>query len=264
MSELIVTRHERREIFEIILNRPDKRNAINWPMMQALDAAITVAETADGVRVILFRGEGAVFSAGVDLLGFQDMSEHFGENWRQDLFPLTAAFQAVANRLERCALPVIALVHNYCLGLAFELALACDFRIATNGTRLGLPETRLGIIPDVGGTTRLTRLVGQARAKELIMTGRQFDTDYAERWGIVNAVVSMDDLLTQGYALADELIQAAPLAVSYAKRVIDGIADIDRGLQLEAWAQSVLIRSQDFEQGAQAMMLKQAPIWMGK
>lgn len=264
MSELIVTRHERREIFEIILNRPDKRNAINWPMMQALDAAITAAETAEGVRVILFRGEGAVFSAGIDLLGFQNMAEHFGENWRQDLFPLTAAFQAIANRLERCSLPVIALVHNYCLGLAFELALACDFRIATNGTRLGLPETRLGIIPDVGGTTRLTRLVGQARAKELIMTGRQFEADYAERWGIVNAVVSMDDLLSQGYALADELILAAPLAVSYAKRVIDGIADIDRGLQLEAWAQSVLIRSQDFEQGAQAMMLKQAPLWTGK
>ena len=152
----------------------------------------------------------------------------------------------------------IALLHGYCLGLGFELALACDFRIAAEGTKIGLPESRLGIIPDVGGTTRLTRLVGPSRARELIMTGRNIDLNTAERWGIVNYVVAQGELDQSG-SLAGELAQAAPLAVSYAKRVIDGLVDVDRGLQMEAWAQSHLMRTQDFEIGAQAMFTKQPP-----
>lgn len=263
MSELVLTRHEGR-IFEIILNRPEKRNAINWPMMEALDAAVTAAENAADVRVIILRAEGPSFSAGIDLIGFPELSERFGEHWRENLFPLTSAYQAVLNKFERCSFPVIALLHGHCIGLGFELALACDLRIAAESTKLGLPEARLGLIPDVGGTTRLTRLVGPARAKELIMTGRQFDEDYAERWGIVNHVVPGNALLTSGQTLADELIQAAPLAVSYAKKVIDSLADIERGLQLEAWAQSVLMRSEDFQRGAQAAMLKQPPEWQGR
>jgi enoyl-CoA hydratase/carnithine racemase len=96
------------------------------------------------------------------------------------------------------------------------------------------------------------------------MTGRNIDLNTAERWGIVNYVVPQDELLAKGEALAAEIMQAAPLAVSYAKRVIDGISDIDRGLQLEAWAQSQLMRTQDFEIGAQAMLTKQTPEWQAK
>jgi len=158
----------------------------------------------------------------------------------------------------------IALLHGYCLGLGFELALACDFRIVAEGTKMGLPEARLGLIPDVGGTTRLTRLVGPARAKELIMTGRYIDLAGAERWGIVNDLVPESELLAKGESLVGELAQAAPLAVSYAKRVIDGLSDVDRGLQMEAWAQSHLMRTQDFEIGAQAMLTKQPPVWTGR
>lgn len=251
-------------IAEIVLHRPDKRNAINHAMMLGLGAAIDTVEKMPGVRVVLLRGEGACFSAGVDLFGFLSLNEHLGDNWRENLFPLTQMYQGILNKIERCTYPVIALLHRYCLGLGLELALACDLRIVTEGTKLGLPEARLGIIPDVGGTTRLTRLVGAARAKELIMTGRDFDAAYAERWGIVNQVVPEDQLAAAGQALADELITAAPLAVSYAKKVIDGIADIDRGLQLEAWAQSVLMRTDDFATGAQAMLARQKPDWKGK
>jgi enoyl-CoA hydratase/carnithine racemase len=213
---------------------------------------------------VLLRGEGTGFSAGIDLMGFSDLIERFGENWRDNLFPLTAAYQAVVNKFERCSLPVIALLHGYCLGLGFELALACDFRIAAEGTKIGLPETRLGIIPDVGGTTRLTRLIGTARAKELIMTGRNVDLNDAERWGLVNYLVPADQLMSKAESLAAEIAQSAPLAVSYAKRVINGISDLDRGLSLEAWAQSVLMRSEDFANGVQAMLLKQPVEWKGK
>jgi enoyl-CoA hydratase/carnithine racemase len=250
-------------LVEISLNRVEKRNALNWPMMLELEAAIDEASAVPGARAILIHGKGSGFSAGIDLMGFNEMVEVYGENWRDNLFPVTAGYQRIVNKFERSSVPTIALLHGYCLGLGFELALACDFRIIAEGTKLGLPETRIGLIPDVGGTTRLTRLVGPARAKELVMTGRNIDLDCAERWGIVNYVVPESDLLARGEALAAELAAAAPIAVSYAKRVIDGLADIDRGLQMEAWAQSHLMRTHDFEIGAQAMLTKQTPVWTG-
>ncbi len=263
MNALIQT-HHRDTVFEIILNRPEKRNAINWAMMTSLDEAFTEAEQAVGVRAVIIRGEGSGFSAGIDVTSFAESSAHFGENWRENLFPLTAAYQAVTNKIERCSLPTIALLHGYCLGLGFEIALACDFRIAAVGTKIGLPETRLGIIPDVGGTTRLTRLVGAARAKEYVMTGKNFDLEVAERWGLLNHVTAVDTLASTAESLVAELTQAAPLAVQYAKRVIDSMTDTERGLQLEGWAQSALIRTQDFEVGIEAMLTKQPPQWKGK
>jgi enoyl-CoA hydratase/carnithine racemase len=263
MSEFILTQ-QRDNLFEIILNRPEKRNAINWPMMTELESTITEAEKTSGLRAILVRGEGTGFSAGIDVTTFLGASERFGEGWRENLFPLTEAYQSILNRFERCSLPSIALLHGYCLGLGCELALACDFRFAAEGTKIGLAESRLGIIPDVGGTTRLTRLVGPARAKEYIMTGKNFDLIDAERWGVVNRVVPPEQLLTTGEALVTELMQAAPLAVSYTKRVIDGLTDLQRGFQLEGWAQSQLIRTEDFEIGVQAMLTKQQPAWKGR
>jgi len=263
MTDIVLTECNN-HVYEIILNRPEKRNAMNVEMMLALEEAIDAAEKRDDVRVILVRGHGPTFSAGIDLKGFEETADYFGATWRENLFPMTQRYQGILNKFERSSYPVIALLHNYCIGMAFELALACDFRIATEDAQMGLPETRLGLIPDVGGTTRLVRLVGQARAKELIMTGRQFGAGYAEQWGIINQMVAEDTLLERGHELAHELIQAAPLAVSYAKKVIDGIADIDRGLQLEAWAQSILMRTDDFEQGVQAMILKQPAQWNGK
>ncbi len=260
----LVFLQKRDQLAEIVLNRAEKRNALSWPMMLELEAAIDSVAQDSSVRAIVLRAEGTGFSAGIDLLGFPDIVAVYGENWRDNLFPVTAGYQRIVNKFERCSIPVIALLHGYCLGLGFELALACDFRIVAQGTKIGLPETKLGLIPDVGGTTRLTRLVGPGRAKELIMTGRNIDLDCAERWGIVNHVVAVDALLAKGQELAAELAQAAPLAVSYAKRVIDGLTDVDRGLQLEAWAQSHLMRTQDFEIGAQAMLTKQPPQWTGK
>ncbi|MEZ4667089.1 MAG: enoyl-CoA hydratase/isomerase family protein [Anaerolineae bacterium] len=263
MAELVQTQ-QRGHIFEIVLSRPEKRNAMNWQLMTELDAAIMQADRSSGLRAIIVRGEGSGFSAGIDVTTFVGAGEHFGENWRQNLFPLTAAYQGVLNRLERSPVPSIALLHGYCLGLGFELALACDFRIAAVGTRIASPEVRLGIIPDVGGTTRLTRLVGPGRSKEYIMTGKSFDLADAERWGVVNYVVPENDLMSKGDALVSELVQAAPLAVSYAKRVIDGLSDVERGLQLEGWAQNMLIQTEDFEIGAQAALTKQTPEWKGK
>lgn len=263
MSELVLTQ-QRDTIFEIILNRPDKRNAMNAELVAGLDTAVQTANRTPGIRAVIIRGEGKAFSAGIDVSTLLGLAQTYGPHWQQRMRSITDDFQAVFTRLERLELPTIALLHGYCLGLAMELALACDIRIAAEGTQMGLPETRLGIIPDVGGTTRLTRLVGAARAKELIFTGRHFDMAYAERWGIVNYVLPEDQLMAKAEALAAEINQAAPLAVGMAKRVIDGLSDIDRGLMLEGWAQSQLMSSEDFLEGAQSFMMKRPPQFKGK
>jgi 3-hydroxypropionyl-coenzyme A dehydratase len=160
--------------------------------------------------------------------------------------------------------PTIALLHGHCLGLAMELALACDIRIAAEGTKIGLPETRLGIIPDVGGTTRLTRLIGPGRAKEVIFSGGQMDAAQAAEWDIVNHVVPADQLLEKGEAVAGEILKAAPLAVRLAKQVIDGLVDLEKGLTLEGWAQSQLFKTEDFGEAVSSFMMKRPPNFKGK
>ncbi len=263
MNNLILT--ERQDtLFTITLNRPEKRNAISIPLFQALDAAVAEASRTPGLRAVLLRGAGKAFSSGIDVTALLTMAERYGPNWQQRMRQITDETQSVLTRLERLELPTIALLHGHCLGLALELALACDLRLAAEGCQLGLPETRLGIIPDVGGTTRLTRLIGPARAKELIFTGRSISAGQAAAWGIVNQVTPQDELRAQGEALAAEIAQAAPLAVGMAKRVIDGLADLDRGLQLEGWAQSQLFASEDFPRAVQAFLTRQAPDFEGR
>jgi enoyl-CoA hydratase/carnithine racemase len=263
MAELIIT-NIRDQVFEIVLNRPEKRNAISLDMLAELDQAVQTAARTDGLRAVLIRGEGRSFSAGIDVTMFMLLAQKYGEGWPQRMRTITHDFQSVLTRLERLELPTIALLHGHCLGLALELVLACDLRLAAEGTKLGLPETRLGIIPDVGGTTRLTRLIGPGRAKELILTGKTITADLAERWGVVNHVVPAAELAPAGEALINELKQAAPLAVGMAKRVIDGLDDLDRGLQIEAWAQSQLFQSEDFQIAVQAFMTGQKPEFKGK
>ena len=262
MSDLIVTRRDG-AVYEIVLNRPKQRNAINDEMMESLSSAIDDAESqfSDGLRVVVVRAAGRVFSSGIDLSQFHPLDAGLQHN----LFPFTARYQAILNKIERCSLPVICVMHGFCLGLALELALACDFRIAAARTKLGLPETRLGMIPDVGGTARLVKLIGPSRAKDLILTGRNIDLQQALDWGLVDAVFPKAEL-EQGVAnYVDSLCSAAPLAVSYAKRVINDIVDNPRGLNIEAWAQAQLFRSADFRNAVQAMLDKTYPIdWEGK
>ena len=262
MSDLILSRRAG-AVFEVTLNRPQERNAISDAMMSALSAAFDQAEREfnQGARVVVVRAAGRVFSAGIDLNQFATPEAGL----RKNLFPFTARYQAVFNQIERSSLPVICVMQGYCLGLALELALACDFRIAAERARLGLPEARLGIIPDVGGTTRLVKLIGPARAKELTLTGANIDASQALDWGLVNAVLPKAELERGLQEFVDALSASAPLAVSYGKRVINDIADNARGLQIEAWAQAQLFRSKDFRNAVQAMLGKTYPIdWEGE
>ena len=262
MSDLILARRAG-QVFQVTLNRSSERNAINDEMMRAISEAFDQAEHEfnAGARAVVLRGAGRVFSSGIDLGQFQRLDDDL----RANLFPFTARYQAIFNKIERCSLPVICVVQGYCLGLALELALACDFRIAAERAKFGLPEARLGIIPDVGGSARLVKLMGPSRAKDLILTGRAIDSSQALEWGLVNAVYPRAEL-DQGVAeFVEALSASAPLAVSYAKRVVNDIADSTRGQQIEAWAQAQLFRSEDFRNAIQAMIEKNYPIdWEGK
>lgn len=201
----------------LVLNRPEKRNAMNREMLLALRAALRDAAADPVVHCVLLRGEGPVFSAGADLAELALAAGGPGRPWRQ-------LFLDCANACEEMTKPVVCRLHGLCLGGALEVALACDLRIATSDTRLGLPEVRYGVIPDVGGSTRLPALVGVGRAKDLIMTARMIGAHEAEGIGLVNRVVAADQLERATQQLVDELLANSPVAVGRAKRVIDASA----------------------------------------
>lgn len=264
MSDQLIFTEHRGPLFEIVLDRAEKRNALNWEMLKRLPDAVAQARRAAGVRAIVVRGAGKGFSAGIDLNAFFELQALYGAHWRTHMRQVTEDFQAMLSSLAQIEIPTIAVLHGFVLGLGLEVALACDLRIAAEDTVLGLPETRLGLVPDVGGSTRLAQLVGLARAKELIFTGRQINADVAARWGLVNRVVPAGELTADVEALVHEIEQAAPLAVGMAKRLLNGMVDTSRGLALEGWAQSQLITTEDFSEGVQAMLQKRTANFRGK
>ncbi len=215
----LVLTEDRGAARHVVLNRPDKRNAMNQALLSELgDALQTAAEDAD-VHCVVLRGEGPVFSAGVDLAELMSMAGQ-----PEVLRPFREVFLRCANLCEQMPKPVVCQIHHTCVGGALEVALGCDLRIASDDARLGLPEVRFGIIPDVGGSTRLPAVVGLGRAKELIMTAATIDATEAHRIGLLNRVVPADELQAATQGLVDELLVNSPYAVGRSKRVLDASA----------------------------------------
>jgi enoyl-CoA hydratase/carnithine racemase len=215
----IVMTEDRGPVRHIVLNRPEKRNAMSQELLRALGAALREAAAEDAVHCVVLRGEGPVFSAGVDLV---ELAASSGTPGR--LRPFRETFLECANLCEAMAKPVVCQIHRTCVGGALEVALGCDLRIASNDAQMGLPEVKFGIIPDVGGSSRLPAVVGLGRAKELIMTARTIDAAEAERIGLVNRVVPAEELANATQALVEELLANSRIAVGRAKRVIDASA----------------------------------------
>jgi enoyl-CoA hydratase/carnithine racemase len=203
----------------VVLNRPEKRNAMNQELLLALGEALRAAAAAESIHCVVLRGEGPVFSAGVDLTELLSSTGTPGM-----LRPFRNVFLECANLAEAMAKPVICQIHRTCVGGALEVALGCDLRIASSDAQLGLPEVKFGIIPDVGGSTRLPAVVGLGRAKELIMTARMIGAEEAERIGLLNRVVAPEELDSATAALVDELLANSPIAVGRSKRVLDASA----------------------------------------
>ncbi|HMH47107.1 MAG TPA: enoyl-CoA hydratase/isomerase family protein [Solirubrobacteraceae bacterium] len=215
----IVVTEDRGSVRHVILNRPEKRNAMSQQLLRALADVLSEAAADSAVHCVVLRGEGPVFSAGVDL---GELAESAGQPG--NLRPFREVFLDCANLCEEMAKPVVCQIHRTCVGGALEVALGCDLRIASSDAQFALPEVRFGLIPDVGGSTRLPAVVGLGRAKELIMTGRSIDAAEAERIGLVNRVVAPEELEQATQALVDELLANSHVAVGRAKRVIDASA----------------------------------------
>jgi enoyl-CoA hydratase/carnithine racemase len=215
----IVATEDRGSVRHVILNRPEKRNAMSQQLLRALADALREAAADSAVQCVVLRGEGPVFSAGVDL---GELAESAGQPG--NLRPFRKVFLDCANLCEEMAKPVVCQIHRTCVGGALEVALGCDLRIASSDAQFALPEVRFGLIPDVGGSTRLPAVVGLGRAKELIMTARSIDAAEAERIGLVNRVVAPEELEQATQALVDELLANSHVAVGRAKRVIDAAA----------------------------------------
>jgi enoyl-CoA hydratase/carnithine racemase len=236
----IVLTEDRDAVRHVILNRPDKRNAMNQQLLRALAEALREAADDQSVRCVVLRGEGPVFSAGVDLV---ELASFGGEP--AVLRPFRNVFLECANMCETMPKPTVCRIHHTCVGGALEVALGCDLRVAASDSKLGLPEVRFGIIPDVGGSTRLPAVVGLGRAKELIMTGGLIDAVEAHRIGLVNRVASPAELDQVTDALVGELLANSPVAVGRVKRVVDASARpaLAQTLELEVSVQEYCVAS---------------------
>jgi enoyl-CoA hydratase/carnithine racemase len=202
----------------VVLDRAERRNALNPELVADLYAAALEVEHDESVHCVVVRGDGAGFSSGIDAGILPDLGTPSG------LRSIQSGFVRAFDRFARMAKPTVAQVHGWAIGAGFELALACDLRVVAADVTMGLPETRMGVVPDVGGCSRLTALVGVGRAKELIMTSAMIDGATAGRLGIANRVVEADALAAATAALVGELLQCSPHANGLVKTIIEQAA----------------------------------------
>jgi len=218
-------------IATITLDRPEKLNALDPDMLRALEGHLDRLDTTTEARVLIVTGAGErAFCVGADIAAWAALQPI--DMWRD----WVRTGYRVLDRLARLRIPTIAALKGFTLGGGLEVALACDLRIAAEGIQLGAPEVKIGTVPGWGATQRLPRLIGVARAKQMIFTGERVTADQAERWGLVNEVVARDNLMPRCRELAWSIAANAPIAVQLAKSaIVDGIGD-DVGRTLEAMA----------------------------
>lgn len=239
----------------VMLNRPDRYNALGSRIVEELGEALEDIEESGEVRVMILTGAGErAFCSGVDLKERAKMD--VDERWAHN-----RALNAFAERLARLQAPTIAALNGLAFGGGLEITLACDFRIAARGATFSLPEVGIGIVPGAGGTQRLPRLVGQTKAKEMILTGRRIDAETALDIGLVSKVVPPESLAEEARSLADEIAANSPLALAYAKAAVDLASEtaIEQGLRYETAAIRATLASEDYGIGLAAFADKRPP-----
>ena len=246
----------------IIFNRPEKRNALNHEMMEEIETALGDAEMDQDISAVVLAGGDKYFVSGTDmdfLLGEED------NQTPQKIYRTHHQTQSLYRYLTIYTKPTIAAIAGYAFGGGLELALCCDFRIATHDAKLGTPEIKVGIIPGAGGTQRLTRLMGVTKAKELILTGDPISGDEAYQFGLLNRVVDNEDLMDEAKAFAGKFRSLPGYSIEMGKAIIDtGLnMGLKEALELERIAFSVLYSTEDQKEGLKAFLEKRAPRFKG-
>ncbi|RJX35715.1 MAG: hypothetical protein C4525_03415 [Desulfarculus sp.] len=248
-------------IGHLIINRPEARNALNRATRREMAAVLEEVRQNPAVRVLVVSGAGGkAFVAGADV---KELSQYDALAMEHFMDTLAQGFYTRFEELDR---PVIAMIDGLCLGGGLELALACDLRIASDRSLIGLPEIRLGIMPGGGGTQRLPRLVGTAKAKELIFTGELLKAQEAERLGILNQVHPAEELEARVMELARKIAAKGSLALKWAKKAINASHEsgLRMGLAYEAMVECLLFTSEDRQEGFQALFEKREPEFKGR
>lgn len=247
----------------VTFNRPEKRNALNEQMMNEIEKAILDADMDSEIKAIILTGGAKYFISGTDI----DFLIGDGEEISPAaMYQMHYQSQGVYRNLTKVRKPTIAAISGYIFGGGLELALCCDFRIASENTKFANPEIKLGILPGAGGTQRLTRIIGMTKAKELILTGDAIDAKEAYHFGLLNKVVGNKDIVDEAKTFAKRFWNLPSFAVEVAKAVIDTGANLNLkdSLELERLGFSLLYSTDDQKEGLKAFLEKRPPQFEGK
>ena len=258
MSEPRILAERDGAVLTLTLNRPDKLNAIDGAMLDALGEVLGEIEHDRAVRAVILTGAGRAFSAGADITEWTSLTPlEFGRSWG-------LRGHALFDRLAALPPPVIAAINGIAFGGGLELALCADVRIAGEQARLGLPEVTIAALPGWGGTQRLPRLIGAGRAKHMILTGQPIDAGKAEAWGLVSETVAGDALLARARELAAQIAANAPLAVQATKRLIDAALPVTPAATLETQAGALCGSTEDAKEGRASFLERRPPRYQGR
>lgn len=241
----------------IRLNRPKELNALNAKLMQELREALKALDGDDSVRAIIITGNDQAFAAGADIKQMADKSTV--EMLMMDQF-------STWDQIRKTKKPVIAAVSGFCLGGGCELAMTCDMIIASESARFGQPEIKIGVMPGAGGTQRLTRAIGKAKAMEMVLTGRFISAEEALKLRLINKVVPVEIYLQEATNLAAEIVSMSPIATQLAKEAVNRAFEtpLDEGLQFERKNFYLCFSSQDQKEGMKAFIEKRKPNYTGR
>lgn len=258
MEHILIEKHE--HIAVITINRPTKLNALNKEIIQELHEAFSALNKEQAVKAIIITGSGEkAFVAGADISEFANFSVLEGQE-------LAAQGQALLfDFVQNLSTPVIAAVNGFALGGGLELAMACHFRVASTNAKMGLPEVTLGVIPGYGGTQRLAQLVGKGRAMELIMTAGMIDAETAKSYGLVNHVVTQEELLEFAKGIASKIANNSTVAIAKAIQAINAnFEDGTNGYAIEIKNFGACFGTEDFKEGTTAFLEKRKAVFPGK
>jgi enoyl-CoA hydratase len=259
-------------VAHLTLNAPEKLNAMGPEYWDGMPAAIDAVNEDRDVRALVLSGAGRSFTAGLDLMAMMPRLP-IGTDGKPDgrrqarLHQLIRDMQRAITVVERCRVPVVAAVHGHCIGGGIDLITACDVRLCAADARFSVREVKLAMVADIGTLQRLPAIVGQGHARELALTGRDFDAAYAERIGLVNRVLpDREALMAEAQRVAEEIAGNPPLAVEGTKRVMNEAtnAGVDRGLEYVATWNAAHLVTQDLGMAVAAFVSKEKPEYSGR